>query len=377
MKPRLLELLEKLVNHVHQNTMDKSEAVHIEPATSFLDQNQWQQEKEQFFLGTPQVVGFSGELCPGSYLATETAGVPVVITRDLDGSLNAFINACSHRGARVASGCGTAKRLNCGFHGWSFALDGSLAGRPRDKDFEPACESDNLTRLPVSENHGVLVVGPRPDIPQAKVDEFLDDIGEALDEYPLHSMHSLETRRLDVKANWKLVTHLSHESYHFACLHRDSLAPVMTDHAVVETWGKHSRWAFPMKGIGELAEKDRSEWPTLFPGVVNHTLFPGTILVANPEDAQLIRTEPGASPGETVVYYTGAFYVPEGEDPEKRREAALNAYNFGGDIFSKEDVVAAEQCQQGIATRQQPVSAGRNEPVVSHWFRLWQETLEK
>lgn len=360
------------------NKSDKAADVFVENSLHYTDSERWQRERQRFFIDTPQLVGFAGEIAePGSYLTTTVMDVPIVITRAEDGKVRAFLNACAHRGARVASGCGTRKRLNCMFHGWSYGLDGKLAGRPADADFCQPGEKTDLLPLPVSEKYGLLVVACHAGISQQQVDSFLDPMAPALKDFSFESLRPLETRKLDVKAHWKLVVNLSLESYHFSVLHRESLSPFMTDHFVMDSYDIHSRWAFPMKGIETLDEKPESEWPAHLPAIINHTVFPGTILIANPKDAQIIRAEPGAIPGQSVVYYSGAFALDKDQDEAAQKTEALNAYNFGGEIFRTEDLMAAEQCQQALDAGLPQMLFGRNEPVVQFWHQLWKEMLER
>lgn len=363
-------LIKRLIHRIETNTTDCAEQMHVEPAAVFLDQKRFELERQHLFLNTPQVIGFSCEVSePNSYLSTEVLSIPIVVTRDEQGVLRAFINACAHRGAKVAQGRGVRKKLVCGFHGWSYSLDGSLHGRPKDSCFDPAGPECHLQSLAVSEKAGLIVVGLTPSMPQVTVDSALEDISEELIPFGFDKMHALETRRLDVKANWKLVAGLSHESYHFASLHRNSVAPVLKPNAVFDTFKKHSRWAFALNDITALADKPESEWPRFLPGAVNHTLMPGTVLITNPEDAQMIRVEPGNSPGESIVYYSGVCrYL-------KNMDNAKAAYEFGGDVFSNEDLPAAEQCQQGLAAGQPTVIFGKNEPIVQFWHQLWNKIL--
>ncbi len=365
------QLIARLIDRVSSDTTDESAESVIASSAIFTDLERFKKEREILFLNTPQVIGYAGEVAqPDSYLTAECMGIPIVVTRDSDGVLRAFINACGHRGAKVAEGCGNKKRLTCGFHGWSYALDGSLVGRPKDDCFASDRSQCGLRALPVSDKSGLIVVGLRSDISQQVVDHALDDIAEEFSGFDFDKLHTLETRRYEVAANWKLVVSLSHEGYHFANLHRDSLAPMMTSHGVVDEFGLHTRWAFALKGIEKLAEKERTLWPSRLPGAINHTVYPGTLIVVNPGDSQIIRVEPGAKPETSVVYFSGVC-----TDLDKREES-MQTYIFGGDIFATEDLPAAVQCQQGLSASKKDFIIGKNEPVVQMWFKRWQEALE-
>ena len=116
-------------------------------------------------------------------------------------------------------------------------------------------------------------------------------------------------------------------------------------------------------------ELDESQWPEGLQGVINHIIFPGTVLVQNPEDAQIIRVEPGSAPGHSRIYFTGVCRHPENID------SARAAFDFGGQVFAEEDLPAAKECQQGLLARGGDFLIGRNEPVVQFWHRQWREAL--
>ncbi|MBW2388504.1 MAG: aromatic ring-hydroxylating dioxygenase subunit alpha [Deltaproteobacteria bacterium] len=360
----------RLIAHVVADTTDLAEAPRIESAECFLDPGRWEREREQFFFDTPQAIGFAGQVAePGSYMTAEVMDVPVLVTRDREGVLRAFRNVCAHRGARIASGCGKRARLTCRFHGWSYGLDGKLAGRGSGSAFEPDLVSTALQALPVSDRAGLIVVGLRPEMGSLRVEHALDDIAPALEGHGLEEMIFVASDRFEVAANWKLVVNLSHEGYHFATLHRDSLAPMMSGHGVVDEFGLHTRWAFPLRGIENLREKDEADWPDFPPAAVNHTLFPGTVIVANQGNAQMIRVEPGGRPQSSVIYFSS---VSEGSEVS---DAARATYEFGRGIFEGEDLPIAVECQRGIEAGKRPVVVGRNEPVVQLWHRRWEEEL--
>lgn len=364
------DLLARLIARISSNTQDEAENMLVEDVNDFLSPQRFARERQQFFLDSPQVIGFAGEVKePGSFITTEVMGVPVIVAREQDGSLHAMVNACAHRGARVAHGCGNKTTLTCKFHGWSYRHNGELHGRPQAAAFDTADQRCRLKKLPVSERSGLIVVSINPATPQDVVDNHLTGIEDQFSGFGFRDMHTLETRRFEVKANWKIIAALSYESYHFATLHRDSVAQWLKPNCVHDFFGQHSRWSFAMKGTEKLATKERAQWPDTIPGAVSHALFPGTVVITNPEDAQIIRTEPGATPDTAVVYYSGVCRHKD------KMESSLAAYDFGGKAFENEDLPAAIECQQGLLAGREQLFIGRNEPVVQFWHRLWRSRL--
>lgn len=374
-------LIKRLIARVESNSGDHADSELVESAEVFLDPVRFEQEKQQFFFGTPQVIGFAGEVQePGSYATYEVMGMPVLVTRDEAGVLHAFINACAHKGAQVAYARGSKARLTCKFHGWSYALDGCLAGRPQENCFASDKKDRGLQALPVSDRSGLIVLGLDPAMSQSLVDNHLKEIEGELAGFDFHHMHYVETRRFDVKANWKLIAGLSYESYHFPTLHRDSVATLLKQNYIADYFGKdsfgapgkekHSRWSFPLIGIEKLTSKKESEWPRFVPGAVSHALFPGTVVITDPEDAQIIRTEPGATVDTSIVYYSGVC-----RNKDKLKDS-LAVYDFGGKAFENEDLPAAVECQRGLSAGKKDFPIGRNEPVVQFWHKQWRQRLK-
>ncbi|MEL0083430.1 MAG: aromatic ring-hydroxylating dioxygenase subunit alpha, partial [Gammaproteobacteria bacterium] len=68
------------------------------------------------------------------YYSTKIGRRPILVTRDDQGQINAFINACSHRGAQlVRTDRGNQKFLTCPYHGWVFDSAGRCVD-VRDQD---------------------------------------------------------------------------------------------------------------------------------------------------------------------------------------------------------------------------------------------------
>src|SRR3984893_16145899 len=73
---------------------------------------------------------------PGDYFLRELGAESILIVRDSNGAIHAFFNVCRHRGTRI---CEKPQgilpgRIQCGYHGWTYGLDGKLLGAPHAHD---------------------------------------------------------------------------------------------------------------------------------------------------------------------------------------------------------------------------------------------------
>ncbi len=74
---------------------------------------------------------------PGDYLTCKMGETPVIVVRDISGSVRVLINSCRHRGNSVTrNDAGNARTFTCPYHGWCYDLQGkrvppgSLVGVP-------------------------------------------------------------------------------------------------------------------------------------------------------------------------------------------------------------------------------------------------------
>ncbi len=97
------------------------------PACLYTDAAVFEEEKKRIFARSWQVVGHHDQAVnAGDYFTTELAGEPLLVVRGADGRLRAFYNVCRHRAGPPAEGCGNRKLFRCGYHGWTYDLNGSL-----------------------------------------------------------------------------------------------------------------------------------------------------------------------------------------------------------------------------------------------------------
>ena len=74
---------------------------------------------------------------PGQYYATTIARQPVLMTRDSDGNIHVLFNRCAHKGTQlVGDSCGKVAEFRCAYHGWRFAMDGTVLSIPLARGYE-------------------------------------------------------------------------------------------------------------------------------------------------------------------------------------------------------------------------------------------------
>ena len=77
---------------------------------------------------------------PGDFFVKEikTFDMSVIVARAKDDVVRAFYNVCQHRGNRIFDGReGSVAQVVCPYHGWRYALDGTLASVPDAERFVP------------------------------------------------------------------------------------------------------------------------------------------------------------------------------------------------------------------------------------------------
>jgi phenylpropionate dioxygenase-like ring-hydroxylating dioxygenase large terminal subunit len=181
-------------------------------------------------------------------------GAGVVIVRGHDHKLRAFYNTCQHRGAPVVrEECGTAKRLTCKFHSWSYELDGSLAGIPGRRDFhenlDPA--KNALRGLPCEVWRGFVFISLDPNpLPLA---EWLGPIAD--EAVWFDGLRCAATSSMELKCNWKIAIESNIEVYHITTVHPTTVGLGLDYRGSVhELYSQgHSRMIVPNKGYDSAA----------------------------------------------------------------------------------------------------------------------------
>jgi len=186
----------------------------------FIDKERFELEKQKLFLERPQLIALTADIPgPGDFYATDIAGKPILIVRDKDGNAQAFLNACRHRGVKLAEGCGHGQGFTCPYHGWTYNTAGALMSVPSRSAFDAEQLSDrNLIALPTHEEIGVIVVHPQPE-GHLDFDAFLGPMKGVLEDMELDAYEVIASHRQPARINWKHAVDGGMEAYHVPFLH--------------------------------------------------------------------------------------------------------------------------------------------------------------
>lgn len=163
----------------------------------------------------------------GDFLTTWLGNIPVVVNRDSDGSIYAFVNRCGHRGAVVRrEPFGNAKDHTCIYHRWCFSRRGDLIGVPFQRgvrgqgglspDFVKADHGLERLRVAVYQN----VVFGTFDAQAEPIESYLGPLlREHLGSFLHKPVEILGYQRQAIDGNWKFYNENLRDTYHASLLH--------------------------------------------------------------------------------------------------------------------------------------------------------------
>lgn len=345
---------------------------HTLPAAAYRDAAILALERERLFARTWQVVGRAEQVdAPGRYFTCCLAGEELLVVRGDDGRLRALSNVCRHRAGPVASGDGQRRVLQCRYHGWTYALDGSLLGTP---EFDGvACFERGAFGLPtfaVDTWGGFVFVNL--DLQAAPLAEVLGTIPTETQALPLERLRLFRRHDYTVACNWKVYVDNYLEGYHIPIVHPGLFKQLDYQAYRVETARWHSKQHAPLRRSVEDSLYLRHLEPGQEPVALYYWLFPNLMLNIYPDNVQINLILP-LDVERTLTRFE--WYLLDPHRPGVAEEFAAS-FAFSDEV-QQEDIAICEAVQRGLHSRR--YHAGRysvtRENGVHHFHRLVTELL--
>jgi len=357
----------RVLAHIANGTTDRGEELWQEPVENYRSPNRLAAELALFRRFPTAFCPAAALPEPGSFVARDAAGTPILAVRGKDGRVRAFRNACRHRGMQLARGTGCARAFVCRYHGWTYALEGDLTYIPHATGFSGFDQgAHGLVPVTASEAFGTIFITQEE---PAIEDHSLAGLSKLL----TSDQHLFDSGEDEVPANWKLLLEGFLEGYHIRTTHPKSFLPYGFDNLnVIDFFGRGSRVTYPFQRIKKLetvpAAKRRVEGLLTY---VYH-LFPNVVVAVLSRHTNLIILEPLAPDRTRMIRYV----LTNGSGEEELREAKRDQAFVGG-TGTAEDREVVTAIQRSIASGANAVfTFGAFESAIAHFHRTLRVLLD-
>ncbi|MGV0688127.1 Rieske 2Fe-2S domain-containing protein [Mycolicibacterium thermoresistibile] len=350
------------------------------PYEVYSSQAVYDREQERLFRGPIwNFLALEAELPnPFDFKSTFVGDTPVVVTRDGEGRLAAWVNRCAHRGATVCrEQTGNTRSHVCVYHQWSYNASGDLEGVPfrrgangtgMPKSFDPT--QNGLQKLRVESYRG-LVFGT---FDEATPDllAYLGNQTPGLDRIFHKPIEYLGCTRQRIRGNWKLYLENVRDGYHASLLHAfhstfnlvrsgQRVKIVVGDTHEVHNCGDLFYTEDPTKGaayanVTSFKEGLRLENPELVENwqefdeiITNHLqcIFP-QLVVMQIQNVLAVRNVLPKGVDEFELIFNFFGYADDTPEMRRHRIAQFNLVGPAG-LISMEDGEAIELVQRATA----------------------------
>jgi Rieske 2Fe-2S family protein len=236
---------------------------HTLPAAWYADETFHSHELQRVFRSDWVCAALTDELPPPKgWSAISVGGLPVLLVRDADGELRAFLNVCRHRASPLcdvgASGGGAV--IRCPYHAWVYRLDGTLAkasgvGTPSgfdvaDYGLKPVAVANWRRTVWINVGDPAAVFDPGP-------------LAAAIDQFPIESFELAVSETHLRPFNWKVLLENYSENYHTPFVHPQIDTTGSEDYPMVSDGRVLYAWDRPRRPSNDASEQIRA---TLLPG---------------------------------------------------------------------------------------------------------------
>lgn len=198
----------------------------------YTDAAIFEEEMDRVFRHTWVWVAHESEVPePGSFKTHWVGREPVIVVRDRKKQIHVLLNRCRHRAATVCEHKkGKTASFVCPYHGWSYALDGSLRGVPHPEGYADLLDKADhpLVNLRVETYAGMVFATFQDDL-----EPLVDHLGPARKWMDLfmkqgggYPVKVAGEHRFRFPGNWKIQLENTTDAYHFPLVHKSFLHSV-------------------------------------------------------------------------------------------------------------------------------------------------------
>ena len=326
-------------------------------------------EKRKIFWRTWQIAGRSEQVRnAGDYITVDLLGEPLVIVRGSDEVLRGFYNVCRHRAGPAAEGCGSRKVFRCGYHGWTYSLDGRLVNAPEMEGVANFCAEElRLRPIQVGEWEGQVFVNLDPDAPPLlnALRELLEQAGK----YRFGEMQMRGRREYYMQCNWKVYIDNYLEGYHLPSVHPSLNRELDYGNYTTTLFANHSLQFSPIRGPENESTTDRRYKQAEGDLSAEYFwIFPNWMLNCYPDNVSLNIVLP-TGPETCVAIFE--WYFP------RDQETAIDETMRFSDEIQLEDGHICEVVHRNL--KSQSYDAGRysvkQEKGVHHFHLLYSKAI--
>jgi choline monooxygenase len=332
------------------------------PSRYYIDAAILGDENRSIFARTWQLVGRADRVAePGQFFTATVAGEPLLIVRGNDGVVRAMSNVCRHRAGPVARGEGKRPVLQCGYHGWTYSLDGHLLRTP---EFDGVIgfdrESCALPQFRVESWLGLLFVNLDPNAPPLR--EVYGDLFHEMNAHDAGAFRFAARKDWELDCNWKVYVDNYLEGYHIPIVHPSLFRELDYPKYWTETKRHYSIQHAPVKRTERLRGDDDVRYFWLFPNLM--------LNVYSDNFSTNLIVPIGA--GRTLTVFEWYF-----RDPDQALKQIDETIAFSDEI-QLEDIDICEAVQRGL--KSSTYESGRYSPQrengVHHFHGMYAELMK-
>ncbi len=336
------------------------------PSHYYFGQEILEAEKRSIFAKSWQLAGRADQVREaGQFFTTTIADEPVLVVRGSDGELRAFSNVCRHRAGPVAKGEGKRPVLQCGYHGWTYGLDGNLLQTPEMTGIE--CFERSQFSLPrfAAEIWNELVF-VNLDSAAPPLGAFLGDLAGRLTSRDYAGYRLAAHKEWTLDCNWKVYVDNYLEGYHIPIVHPGLFRELDYPNYRTETRTDYSIQHAPLRRPDRIRVSDPAQDVDYF------WIWPNLMLNVYPDNFSTNLVVP-LGPAQTLTLFDWYFRDPEAPGMRQRIEETI-AFS---DEIQLEDIDICQAVQRGLQSA--TYTSGRYSPMrengVHHFHGLYARAM--